>query len=134
VVVAVVPIASVEAPSVVLLIDTDVGLRAHVGVLVGLEGPDVIAQVRPTVPENPLPGVTTMPDVLPAETPATTLTAGPLIVKLPTALPEVTAKLIVLVSFTELLVPVRVTAYAPAVVDAVVVNINWDSATGSPEN
>lgn len=109
VVVAVVPMASVDAPRVVLSIDTKVGLRAHEGGLTVLDGLVVMAQVRPTVPENPLPGVTTMAAVLPAETPTTTLNAGPLIVKLPTAPLEVTVKLTVLVSLTELLVPVRVT-------------------------
>lgn len=108
-VVAVVPIASVDAPRVVLLIETEVGLRAQVGGLTAFDGLDVIAQVRATIPANPLVGVTTMASVFPVETPATTFNAGPLIVKLPTAPPDVTWKLTVLVSFTELFVPVRVT-------------------------
>jgi hypothetical protein len=109
VVVALVPIVSAEAPSVVLLIGTDVGLRAQVGGLMALDGLDVIAHARATIPENPLVGVKTMAAVFPVETPATTLNAGPLIVKPPTAPPDVTVKLMVLVSVTELFVPVRVT-------------------------
>lgn len=108
-VVVLVPIVRVDAPSVVLSIDTEVGLRVQVGGLMALAGPEVIAHVRATIPENPLVGVTTMAAVFPVETPATTLNAGPLIVKLPIAPLGVTVKLIVLVSVTELLVPVRVT-------------------------
>ena len=108
-VVVVVPIVSVDAPSVVLSIDTEVGLRVHVGGLMALDGPEVIAHVRATIPENPLVGVTTMAAVFPVETPATTVNAGPLIVKLPIAPLGVTVKLIGLVSVTEPLVPVRVT-------------------------
>ena len=108
-VVALVAIASVDAPSVVLLIDTEVGLRAQVGGLMALDGLVVIAHVRATIPENPLVGVTTMAAVFPVETPATTVNAGPLIVKLPIAPLGVTVKLIGLVSVTEPLVPVRVT-------------------------
>ena len=108
-VVALVAIASVDAPSVVLLIDTEVGLRAQVGGLMALDGLVVIAHVRATIPENPLVGVTTMAAVFPVETPATTVNAGPLIVKLPIAPLGVTVKLIELVSVTEPLVPVRVT-------------------------
>ena len=108
-VVALVAIVSVDAPSVVLLIDTEVGLRAQVGGLMALDGLVVIAHVRATIPENPLVGVTTMASVFPVETPATTVNAGPLIVKLPIAPLGVTVKLIELVSVTEPLVPVRVT-------------------------
>lgn len=102
--------ASVDAPSVVLLIDTDVGLRAQAGGLTEFAGLEVIAHARATIPENPLVGVTTMAAVFPAGTPATTVNAGPPIVKLPAAPLGVTVKLMVLVSVTEPLVPVRVTA------------------------
>jgi hypothetical protein len=37
-----------------------------------LDGLEVIAHARATIPENPLVGVTTMAEVFPVETPATT--------------------------------------------------------------
>ena len=57
--------ASVDAPSVVLLTDTEVGLRVQAGGLMALDGLEVIAHARAAIPENPLVGVTTMAAVFP---------------------------------------------------------------------
>lgn len=109
VVVAVVPIVSVEAPSVILSIDTEVGLRLQVGGLMAPAGLVVMAHVRATIPVNPFVGVTTMLAVFPVEAPATTVRAGLLMVKLPIAPLGVTVRFSGLFTDTEPLVPVRVT-------------------------
>lgn len=98
-----------DAPSVVLSIDTEIGLRPQVGGLMAPAGLDVMAHVKATIPENPFVGVTTMVVVFPVETPATTVRAGPLMVKPPIAPLGVTIRFSVLFTDTEPLVPVRVT-------------------------
>ena len=103
------PIVKVDAPSVVLSIDTEVVLRLQVGGLVAPDGLDVMAHVKATIPENPFVGVTTMAVVFPVETPATTVSAGLFIVKPPIAPLGVTVRFSVLFIVTELLVPLRVT-------------------------
>ena len=103
------PIVKVDAPSVVPSIDTEVGLRLQVGGLVAPDGLDVMAHVKATIPENEFVGVTTMVVVFPVEAPATTVSAGLLIVKLPIAPLGVTVTFSVLFTVTEPLVPVRVT-------------------------
>lgn len=103
------PIVKVDAPSVLLSINTEVGLRLQVGGLVAPDGLEVMAHVKATIPENPFVGVTTMGVVFPVETPATTVRGEPLIVKLPIAPLGVTVRFSGLFTVTPPLVPLRVT-------------------------
>jgi hypothetical protein len=63
VVVAVVVAVSEEVCAEVSVIETDVGLKLQVGVLVGLEIEVVTAQASATVPVNEFDGVTVMVEV-----------------------------------------------------------------------
>jgi hypothetical protein len=90
------------------LMSTEDGML-HVAGSIAPEGLDVREHLRLTAPTKPASGFTAIVEVLPEVAPALTVTAVPDKSKLPTALLDVTAKLIVLVSVTEPLVPVRVT-------------------------
>jgi hypothetical protein len=70
VVVDVVVAVSVDVTAVVLVIETEVGSRAHVVGLTALDGELVIAQLSETVPVNESEGVTVMVTVLSLVAPA----------------------------------------------------------------
>ena len=61
---------SVAVSAKLALMETDVGVRLHVGVLTGFETLVVTAQVSVTVPLNEFAGVTVMVEVLPVVAPA----------------------------------------------------------------
>jgi len=77
-VVDVVVAVSVDVSAVVPLMETEVGERLQVGVLVGFEMLVVTAQVSVTVPLNEFEGVTVISDVLPLVAPAVTVMLPPL--------------------------------------------------------
>lgn len=60
---------------------TDVGLRLQVGLLVAPDGLDVMAHVKATVAVNPPVGKIAAVVVFPVATPATTLSAAPVMLK-----------------------------------------------------
>jgi len=78
---AVVEIVSVAVPAIVPLIATGLVVpKLSVGGTTAFAGLEVMAAVSPTLPVNPLAGVSVMAEVLPEVAPAATETAVPAIV------------------------------------------------------
>jgi hypothetical protein len=101
----------VDVAAVAPLIVSELELKLQVGGSMAPVGLEVTAQLRLTVavPVNVVGGVTVIVDVFPVVAPGATLTAVPVMVKLPIpVLPPVTVREIGVLAVFEPLVPVTV--------------------------